>query len=101
MLRNRAIKLFEDVEYLISTNIASEFNVEDLMIGHSYFLVKDEEELDSKLEYEIKPLLREYAFDGILDKLKKVDGKYKEIENLGKVSNISDNYQDDSENGED
>lgn len=101
VLRNRAIKLFEDVEYLISTNIASEFNVEDLMIGHSYFLVKDEEELDSKLEYEIKPLLREYAFDGILDKLKKVDGKYKEIENLGKVSNISDNYQDDSENGED
>jgi len=100
-LKSEAINLFDDVQKLISNNIASEFNVEDLMIGHSYFLVEDEEELNLKLEYEIKPLLREYAFDGILYKLNKVDGKYKEIENLGKLSNIITNNQDDSENGED
>jgi 5-methylcytosine-specific restriction protein B len=106
-LKSEAINLFDEVQKLILKNIASEFNVEDLMIGHSYFLAKDEEELNMKLEYEIKPLLREYAFDGILDKLKKekeggeYKGKYKEIENLGKVSNIIDNYQEDSENGED
>ncbi len=100
-LKNEAINLFDEVQKLILKNIASEFNVEDLMIGHSYFLVEGDEELDLKLEYEIKPLLREYAFDGILDKLKKVGGVYQEIENLGKVSNIIDNYQDDSENGED
>ena len=84
-LKSEAINLFDEVRKLISKNIASEFNVEDLMIGHSYFLVDDEDELNLKLEYEIKPLLREYAFDGILDKLKKVEGKYKEIENLGKT----------------
>lgn len=100
-LKSKAITLFDDVQDLIKHNIASEFNVEDLMIGHSYFLVEDEEELNLKLEYEIKPLLHEYAFDGILDKLKKVDGKYKEIENLGKLTNIITNNQDDSENGED
>lgn len=100
-LKSEAINLFDKVQKLILKNIASEFNVEDLMIGHSYFLAKDEEELNMKLEYEIKPLLREYAFDGILYKLKKVDGKYKEIENLGKLSNIITNNQDDSENGED
>ncbi|MFV0499983.1 MAG: McrB family protein [Bacteroidales bacterium] len=78
-LKSEAINLFDEVQKFISKNIASEFNVEDLMIGHSYFLAKDEEELNMKLEYEIKPLLREYAFDGILDKLKKVDGKYKVV----------------------
>ena len=100
-LKSEAINLFDEVQKLILKNIASEFNVEDLMIGHSYFLIDDEDELNLKLEYEIKPLLLEYAFDGILDKLKKVDGKYKEIENLGNLSNIITNNQDDSENGED
>jgi hypothetical protein len=36
------------------------------MIGHSYFIVKDKDELKLKLEYEIKPILREYLKDGVL-----------------------------------
>lgn len=46
------------------------------MPGHSYFLIQDkerkelklsdEEILKLKLEYEIKPILREYLKDGIL-----------------------------------
>lgn len=98
MLKSKALNLFDDVQKLISKNIASEFNVEDLMIGHSYFLAKDEEELNMKLEYEIKPLLREYAFDGILDKLNKeknegeYKGKYSEIEQLA-IRQINENNQ--------
>lgn len=36
------------------------------MVGHSYFLADSKENLELKLEYEIKPLLREYVKDGIL-----------------------------------
>ena len=36
------------------------------MVGHSYFMAKTKSELDSKLEYEVKPLLLEYLRDGIL-----------------------------------
>lgn len=81
-LRIAAIRLFNDVKDFINSKIASDFNIDDLMIGHSYFLAKDEEDLKLKLEYEIKPLLREYANDGILDKIKKEKGKYEEIEQL-------------------
>ena len=41
-------------------------DIEDLMVGHSYFMAKTYDELASKLEYEIKPLIREYAKDGII-----------------------------------
>ena len=36
------------------------------MIGHSYFLAQNITELKMKLDYEIKPILREYVKDGIL-----------------------------------
>jgi len=65
-------KIFE-----IMDNISPDFSKEDLMIGHSYFMAKDEEDLILKLEYEIKPLLLEYVKDGILfmsgDEIKKIE----------------------------
>ncbi len=36
------------------------------MIGHSYFLVQNDNQLKMKLDYEIKPILKEYLKDGIL-----------------------------------
>jgi hypothetical protein len=45
--------------------LASDFNSEDVQLGHSYFL-GSEEVVKLKLEYEIKPILREYVKDGIL-----------------------------------
>jgi len=61
----------ENSEYL-----ATDFKPTDVMLGHSYFLVKDEERknlnipddeiLKIKLEYEVKPILREYLKDGVL-----------------------------------
>ncbi len=45
--------------------LSSDFLFQDVMIGHSYFM-GDKESLKMKLEYEIKPILREYLKDGIL-----------------------------------
>ena len=41
-------------------------DIEDLMIGHSYFLASNEEQLRNNIEYKIKPLIKEYINDGIL-----------------------------------
>ena len=59
-------KLFKEAEKIVVENIAPDLNADDLMVGHSYFMAKDEKELKLKLEYEIKPLLLEYVKDGVL-----------------------------------
>lgn len=61
-----------------SKYLAQDFKPTDVILGHSYFLVKeedrktlgktDDEILEMKLTYEILPLLREYVKDGILSK---------------------------------
>lgn len=64
--KDKAINLFDDIKNLIDKNINEEFESDDIMIGHSYFMAQIFEELQNKLEYEIKPLLLEYFKDGIL-----------------------------------
>lgn len=64
--KDNAINLFEEIKDLIDKNINKEFEADDIMIGHSYFMAQNFEELQNKLEYEIKPLLLEYFKDGIL-----------------------------------
>ncbi|TWI03188.1 5-methylcytosine-specific restriction protein B [Flavobacterium tiangeerense] len=46
--------------------LQSDFKSKDVQLGHSYFLVETEKQLELKLEFEIKPLLNEYVKDGIL-----------------------------------
>jgi 5-methylcytosine-specific restriction protein B len=46
--------------------LQSDFKAKDVQLGHSYFLVENEKQLELKLEFEIKPLLNEYVKDGIL-----------------------------------
>lgn len=71
--------LFTIDEYVTrSPYLSSEFDPKDVALGHSYFIQqyeKDAEGIDDKskpydfslrLEYEIKPILREYIKDGIL-----------------------------------
>lgn len=43
-----------------------DMDIEDLMVGHSYFMVDDEDSLNMKWQYEILPLLMEYHKDGII-----------------------------------
>lgn len=64
--KDKAINLFDEIKNLIDKNINEEFEANDIMIGHSYFMAQNFEELQNKLEYEIKPLLLEYFKDGIL-----------------------------------
>ena len=59
-----------------SIYLSTDFLFQDVMIGHSYFM-GDIEKLKMKLEYEIKPILREYLKDGIL-----LEDAKNEIENL-------------------
>ena len=59
--------LFNAIRNIVETNISPEFasNIEDIQIGHSYFLVEGKD-LYYKTKYEIIPLLKEYINDGIL-----------------------------------
>ncbi|KZE76714.1 hypothetical protein AV926_14995 [Myroides marinus] len=79
ILFNKVKALFTVDEYMTrSPFLSSEFDPKDVALGHSYFIKqyeKDAEGNDDKskpydfalrLEYEIKPILREYIKDGIL-----------------------------------
>lgn len=68
-----AQELFDSVKNFLEIN-KYDMDIEDLMVGHSYFM--DAENLQMKWQYEILPLLMEYHKDGIISKspLKKADG---------------------------
>lgn len=51
--------------------LAIDFKPEDIWLGHSYFITKNDgvegtKELEIKLKYDIRPILKEYVKDGIL-----------------------------------
>ncbi|MFC2073765.1 AAA family ATPase [Campylobacterota bacterium] len=57
---------FKAVEEIFTKHLSPEFQREKVMLGHSYFIADDEEELKSKLQYQVIPLLKEYMSDGVL-----------------------------------
>lgn len=59
-------KLFDNVKEFIEKFRFADMDVEDLMVGHSYFMAEDDEDLKLKVQYEIIPLIKEYIKDGIL-----------------------------------
>ncbi|CAC9612716.1 hypothetical protein [uncultured Gammaproteobacteria bacterium] len=65
VIPNEAMPLFEKVKGLFDDHLSDEFELNDVMIGHSYFL-RNNLELALALEYEIKPMLQEYRKDGVL-----------------------------------
>lgn len=69
--KQQAEALFNAVKrFLQKTKV--DMDIEDLMVGHSYFMAKDGE-LPLKWEYEIYPLLNEYFKDGICMKAPEKD----------------------------
>ena len=72
----KAQELFQEVSSLFDNKsyLSSDFDANDVRIGHSYFIPSSEAmtedefeiELKQKLKYEIKPILYEYIKDGIL-----------------------------------
>lgn len=79
ILYPNARALFDEISALFNSKdtLASDFKEEQVKLGHSYFMVKDETELQLKAKYEIIPILEEYLKDGIL--LEKAEGKIKEL----------------------
>lgn len=69
-------RLFENVKNFIVDNNTSDMPIDDLMIGHSYFMVTSKDDLKDKWTYEILPLLLEYYKDGIIKKspLEEING---------------------------
>lgn len=78
--KEEAKKLYLAVQNYIKQS-AVDMDYEDLMVGHSYFMYKEEESLEQRWKFEILPLLNEYYKDGICckspleDIRKKSDGK--------------------------
>lgn len=68
-LKDLAVALFDDIKKFIESpkHLCGDMSIDDLMVGHSYFMAEDEEELKDKVEYEIIPLINEYINDGILN----------------------------------
>src|SRR5574344_182365 len=64
-----AVALFDDIKKFIENpkHLCGDRSIDDLMVGHSYFMAESEEELQDKVEFEILPLINEYINDGILN----------------------------------
>jgi len=50
-----------------AATLSPEYEANHVRIGHSYFMASSKGELNLKMQYEVLPILREYAQDGILD----------------------------------
>ena len=66
-LKNQALELFKNIKKFIEEKQCGDLGIDDLMVGHSYFMSDSEEELREKMEYEVLPLIAEYINDGILN----------------------------------
>ncbi|SEP08633.1 AAA domain (dynein-related subfamily) [Mucilaginibacter gossypiicola] len=80
----KAKKLFEKIRSLFiddagkdSVYLSSEFDANDVLPGHSYYLTNNDTTLGLKLTYDLLPILKEYVRDGILTALP--ESKIKEM----------------------
>ena len=65
--KSQALALFDNIEKFIEEKQCGDLGIDDLMVGHSYFMSASKEELEDKMEYEVLPLIAEYINDGILN----------------------------------
>lgn len=70
-----AVKLFRVVREFVKTYNSDDMDLDDLMVGHSYFLAPSGQQLHNNLEYKIIPLVKEYVNDGILRRPEKSFGE--------------------------
>ena len=75
-LKTKAVSVFENVRSFVKKYNAGDMDLEDLMVGHSYFMAADEDELKMKVTYEVVPLICEYIKDGILNCKKEICTRY-------------------------
>ena len=68
-MKNIAVSLFNDIRNFIEDpkHLCGDMGIDDLMVGHSYFMAQTKEELSNRIEFEVIPLISEYINDGILN----------------------------------
>ncbi len=72
VLKNMALGMYDRTYSLFHPHdegegyVNRDFDPDDVMIGHSYFMASDKEEFTFKMRFELAPLLEEYRKDGIL-----------------------------------
>lgn len=67
-VRDMAFSLYKQAKEHVVQNCSADISMEDLIVGHSYFLADDEETLMRQWTYEVLPLLDEYYKDGLITK---------------------------------
>lgn len=67
-----ALEYFDKVSQFFD-NVSGEYDRDDVMPGHAYFMAETFDELLLKMEYEVRPLLTEYIRDGVLNISKNSD----------------------------
>lgn len=92
-LKNKALGLFDQINmpkgFIETHKLDEEMDLEDLKVGHSYFMADNEASLKRKMKYEVIPLIKEYMKDGLL-KQDKTDSKY--FNNWEEIRIIDEKY---------
>lgn len=99
-LKEIATGLFKSIWSFIDSpqHLCSDLGIEDLMVGHSYFMAYDEDELKDKVKYEIIPLINEYINDGILNvPTEEKNDAFKAWMNLHEYKTEDENQQEEEE----
>lgn len=67
-VKDRALQVYDQLSEFFKKpgSISNDFNPDDIMIGHSYLMAENIENLEMKIEYEVIPLLEEYKKDGLI-----------------------------------
>ena len=65
---NKALEYYNKVYEHLKEYPSGDIDLDDLMIGHSYFIAESIASLDLKWKYEVLPLLDEYYKDGLISK---------------------------------
>ena len=101
VVREEARHIYNDVAQLFKDCLSPDHDVEDVKIGHSYFLVGETESnpkirLANKIIYQVVPILREYLKDGVLGKeaKPKIDAIKEAAEDLGKSEGVDEAMPD-------
>ncbi|WP_096200028.1 AAA family ATPase [Bacillus sp. FJAT-45350] len=64
-LNMKAYNLFFNISRLFDEYLNPEYYKGDVQIGHTYFLVNEDDQLFKRFKYQIIPILREYVKDGM------------------------------------